>query len=70
MTFDLKERLNESLVSMASRGQLPNDGRLPPALWEDLRQRLQRIYRKATGENMAVLSVEHNPESNGNEVQK
>lgn len=63
MIDDLKQRLNESLVSMASRGQLPTGKRLPPALWENLRQRLQRIYRNATGESLAVLSIEHTPDS-------
>ncbi|WP_267550291.1 hypothetical protein [Rhizobium rhizogenes] len=61
MVDDLKSRLNECLVSMASRGQLPNGDTLPPALWEELRQRLQRIYRKSTGETMAVLSFDNNP---------
>lgn len=62
MTDDLKKRLSESLVSMASRGQLLDGKRLPPALWEMLRQRLQRIYRNATGETLAVLSIDHTPD--------
>ena len=32
--------------------------RLPPRLWEDMRLELQRLYRKATGEEFAVLVVE------------
>lgn len=52
----LRHRLEECQLSMAARGQL--DGYLPPHLWEQLRQRLQRIYRKATGEPMAVLAVD------------
>jgi len=32
--------------------------RLPPALWEDLRILMQERYRRATGETMAILTVE------------
>ncbi|WP_312414152.1 hypothetical protein [Shinella sp.] len=56
MSEELRMRYEEIQVSMASRGQL--DEFLPPHLWENLRQRLQRIYRKATGEEMSVLIVE------------
>ena len=56
MSEDLKRRYEEIQVSMASRGQL--DEFLPPHLWEDLRQRLQRVYRKATGEQTATLHIE------------
>lgn len=53
---DIRSRLEECQLSMATRGQF--DERLSPHLWEQLRQRLQKIYRKATGEPMAVLSVD------------
>jgi hypothetical protein len=43
-------------VSLATRGIVPE--RLPPKLWEPLRQQLQRIYREATGETQATLFVE------------
>jgi len=56
LSVDLKKRYEEIQVSMASRGQL--DEFLPPHLWEELRQRLQRLYRKATGEPTATLHVE------------
>lgn len=58
MTSRLMETYNDCMVSMASRGQLPNGQRLPPYLWEDLRLKLQRIYRQATGEEFAVLSID------------
>lgn len=52
----LRSVLEDCQLGMASRGQL--DGYLPPHLWERLRQRLQSLYRQATGEPHAVLSVE------------
>ncbi|MBD9540153.1 hypothetical protein IB276_11880 [Ensifer sp. ENS04] len=55
----LANQLDEIQVSMASRGQL--DEFLEPRLWEELRVRLQELYRKATGEPMAVLAVEDAP---------
>lgn len=59
MSEDLKTRLEECQVGIASRGQQQPDGTyLAPHLWEQLRQRLQGIYRRATGEADAVLSVE------------
>ncbi|MCW1412154.1 hypothetical protein OLZ32_27785 [Rhizobium sp. 1AS11] len=57
----LRRRLEECQVGMATRGQLCNGEHLPPYLWEELRQRLQSIYRKATGETMATITVEHTP---------
>lgn len=53
---DLKNQLQDMQVSLAMRGLL--NGYLPPDRWEDLRQRLQGIYRRATGEQLAVLFVE------------
>lgn len=61
----LADRLDEIQVSMASRGQL--DGYLEPRLWEDLRVRLQALYRKATGEPMAILAVEDARQAQGGE---
>lgn len=63
--ISLATRLDEIQVSMASRGQL--DGYLEPRLWEDLRIRLQALYRKATGEPMAVLAVEDPRQDRGGE---
>lgn len=59
MSSYLAERLDEINVSMAVRGKL--DEFLEPRLWEELRVRLQELYRKATGEPMAVLAVEDAP---------
>lgn len=53
------ERLSEMEVSLAVKGLLRNY--LPPSRWEALRVALQDIYRKATGEPMATLTVEHTP---------
>lgn len=61
MTSELLKRYEEIQVSMASRGQLTNGEYLPPHLWEDLRQRLQSVYRAATGERSAVITVENTP---------
>lgn len=52
----LKSELEDIQVNLAMRGLL--NGYLPPERWEDLRQRLQVIYRRATGEQFAILSVE------------
>lgn len=35
--------------------------RLDPRLWEALRLELQRRYRRSTGEEFAVLTIEVNP---------
>lgn len=37
--------------------------RLKPELWEALRLELQRRYRRATGEEFAVLTITNNPEA-------
>lgn len=59
MSNDLKARLEECQVGIASRGQKqPDDTFLSPRLRERLRQRLQGLYRRATGETHAVLSVD------------
>jgi hypothetical protein len=59
MTAELRSRLEECQIGIASRGQKqPDDTFLSPHLWEQLRQRLQGAYRRATGETHAVLSVD------------
>lgn len=59
MSAEIRKRLEEIQVSLATKGKL--DGHLPPHMWEPLRQSLQGIYRKATGERMAALTVEEPP---------
>lgn len=59
MSAEIRKRLEEIQVSLASKGKL--DGYLPPHLWEPLRRNLQGIYRQATGEGMAMLKVEEPP---------
>lgn len=59
MTDELRSRLEECQIGIASRGQKqPDDTFLSPHLWEQLRQRLQGVYRRATGETHAVLSID------------
>lgn len=61
MTIDL-QKMNDDLsiatTIKPSRSGSPADY-LPPRLWEPLRIELQRIYRRATGEEFAVLKVEN-----------
>lgn len=52
----LAEDLARMQVDLALRGLLKNH--LPPSQWEALRQKLQRIYRDATGEPHATLIVQ------------
>lgn len=52
----LQKVLDGCQLSLATRGQL--DERLPVHLWEPLRINLQNIYRKATGEPMATLTID------------
>lgn len=61
MNQDIQRRLDGIAVSLAMRGHLDEGAYLKPALWEELRTQLQAIYRRATGENLAVLSVENSP---------
>jgi hypothetical protein len=62
MSDELRSRLEECQIGIASRGQKqPDDTFLSPHLWEQLRQRLQGIYRRATGEPLATLSVNLSP---------
>lgn len=58
---DYADIIKGAQVGCAMRGQMDDGEYLDPALWEDLRLRLQAIYRRATGEPTAVLSVDHNP---------
>lgn len=57
----LKDNLEAAWISCWLRGPSHHKGleRLPPRLWEPLRQRLQNIYRDATGEELAVLEAKH-----------
>lgn len=54
---DPAERMNGYRVGMAIKDQLADEEYLAPDLWEPLRQRLQAMYRRATGEKMAVLGI-------------
>lgn len=56
---DLREQLRDVRISLAIKGRM--DGYLPPEDWEEVRRRLQAVYRRATGEQHAVLSVENAP---------
>lgn len=53
---DLKRResLDRAMVGLAA-SDMPQPEKLPPRLWEALRQKLQAFYRRATGETNAVL---------------
>lgn len=53
---NLVRQLESAQISLAIVGQLGHN--LPPHLWEPLRRRLQNMYRTATGEPMATLSVD------------
>lgn len=55
---ELSEQYKDIQVNLAMRGL--SKGHLPPQLWEDLRLRLQDIYRRATGEEFATLIIEDN----------
>jgi len=50
---------SDLVIDMAIKGMIAKY--LPPSKWEDLRIRLQDIYQQATGEPMAVLTVENAP---------
>lgn len=63
MGEDLRSCIEDTIVSIAIRGQL--DGYLAPHLWEELRIRLQRVYRKATGEQLATLHISNEDRDNG-----
>lgn len=55
----LRESLDRAMVDVAvSPVWHEKMDRLPPRLWEDLRVKLQGIYRRATGEEFAVLRVD------------
>jgi hypothetical protein len=70
MTFeDIRRMGNEARISIAAgadhhwalsfeRGEF-----LEPGLFEALRLELQRRYRRATGEEHAVLTIVNNPEA-------
>lgn len=61
MSIDLQKMHDDLSIATAikpGRSGSPTD-RLPPRLWEPLRIELQNIYRRATGEEFAVLKVEN-----------
>lgn len=58
MKCDLGKISDDISVSMAMRGLLNEGEYLPPRLWNDLRLRLQNIYREATGEEHATIYVD------------
>jgi hypothetical protein len=51
--------VNVAMMPPAMRPPNLKDMKLEPRLWEELRLRLQQIYRDATGENQAVLTIEN-----------
>lgn len=64
MTWEhLQEMGDRASVMIAARPEHSWDGeRLDPRLWEAFRLELQGRWRRATGEEMAVLDVRNNPE--------
>lgn len=64
MTLDeLRSMGDDASVSIAAGPAWRQTGRLEPRLWEALRLELQDRYRRATGEEFAVLTVVNNPET-------
>lgn len=63
MTMEkLMEIGDDACVQIAARPTyLSGNERLEPRLWDALRLELQKRYRKATGEEFAVLIIDHNP---------
>jgi hypothetical protein len=65
--MDLQKIADDAHVGMSLVGRNVLTGepvdRLPPRLWEALRLRLQGIYRRATGEEFAVVIIKHEGES-------
>ncbi|MDO9416978.1 hypothetical protein [Pararhizobium sp.] len=59
--MDLRLRLDQINVSIAAKRNLSKGEFLQPRLWEDFRVHLQDTYRLATGETMAVLTIENHP---------
>lgn len=59
----LMEMADDAHVSMSMRGRNALTGgpvdRLPPRMWEALRLEMQARYRRATGEEFAVIVI-HN----------
>lgn len=65
MTLEELQAIGDEVnVSMAARAAWQQSGdRLEPRLWDALRQEMQKRYRRATGEEFAVLTVVNNPEA-------
>lgn len=64
MTLDeLRAIVDDASVSIAAGPAWRQTGRLEPRLWEDLRAEMQQRYRRATGEEFAVLTIVNNPEA-------
>lgn len=58
----LMEMGRDASVQIACHPAYLHDGqRLEPAQWEALRVEMQKRYRRATGEEFAVLTVDNNP---------
>lgn len=57
-TNRLQNHYDDCIVSMAIRGT--HTSPLEPRLWEELRRRLQRIWREATGEHAAIIEIKDN----------
>lgn len=54
---ELHAAYDRALIRLAI-DRISNQPPIPPRLWEDLRRQLQAIYRQATGEPTAVLSID------------
>lgn len=61
MTWEEIKRIgDECAVHIAAAGEPFESGkRLEPLLWEDLRLEMQRRYRRATGEEFAVVVIQN-----------
>lgn len=60
VTLDLKESLERAAVDVWMPAYYNSPDKLPPYLWERLRLKLQAIFRRATGEEYAILIVDNN----------
>lgn len=53
----LEKSIEDAQISLAMKGLLKDGHSLKPDLWEELRRRLQSMYRRATGEHHITLLV-------------